>query len=356
MNNFKNKTIAITIVLVLMLSMMASLTLTPNVSAHSPPWQIPTFIYCSASPNPIGVGQSATVFFWLNDIPPTANGAYGDRWTFNLTVTKPDGTVQTLGPYTSDPIGSKAINFVPNTTGNYTFVANFVGDVLTNVNPNPGSGVSYNTTPYINDTYLPCSSAPAILTVQQNPITPIPENPLPTSYWTNPIMANNQNWYVISGNWLATTYPIVNGYQPFSTGPNTAHIAWTKQLNLGGLVGGLTGFGTVGGATMYYTGSSYETEWSTWNLAAPPIVIDGMLYYNQMDPQSREGFYSVNLQTGQTNWFENGTGPMQGGYGTSNSGNFPQLSFVKYTIITQSTKQVHSHTFGHHTQTQLQVR
>ena len=318
----KNKISAAIIALFFILSM----TLITTTNAHSPPWQIPTFMYCSASPNPAGVGQQTTIFFWLNDIPPTANGIYGDRWIFNLTITYPDGSVHSQGPFTSDPIGSKAINFVPDMVGNYTFVAGFNSYVLTNVNPNPAV-IAQNTTPYINDTYLSSVSAPAVLTVQQTPVATTPQNPLPPDYWTFPILAKNQNWYTISGNWLATTYPIVNNYQPFSTAPNTAHVAWTKQLNLGGLVGGLTGFGTVGGASMYYTGSSYETEWSSWNLAGPPIVIDGTLYYNQMDPDSRIGFYSVDLKTGQTNWFENGTGPMQGGYGTGSTGNYPQLSF-----------------------------
>ena len=39
--------------------------------------------------------------------PPTANGNYGDRWTnCTVLVTLPDKTTTTLGPYTSDPVGT----------------------------------------------------------------------------------------------------------------------------------------------------------------------------------------------------------------------------------------------------------
>jgi hypothetical protein len=67
------------------------------VGAHDPPWTVPTWAYISATNNPIGVGQQVVIVFWPNALPPTASGAYGDRWTWNVEVTKPDGTKETLG-------------------------------------------------------------------------------------------------------------------------------------------------------------------------------------------------------------------------------------------------------------------
>ena len=82
--------------------------------AHSPPVNIPTFSFCSVSPNPIGVGQSVNVNFWVGQPPPTASGQFGDRWA-NLTVivTKPDGNKETLGPFTSDATGGSHTTYTP---------------------------------------------------------------------------------------------------------------------------------------------------------------------------------------------------------------------------------------------------
>ncbi len=49
----------------------------------TPAWNIDTWTYTVVSPDIVGVGQTTWVVFWLNAVPPTAVGAYGDRWTFN---------------------------------------------------------------------------------------------------------------------------------------------------------------------------------------------------------------------------------------------------------------------------------
>ena len=85
MTIFKNRIFAIAIAFCLILSMTASIMLLPNANAHYPSINIPTFSFCSVSPNPIGVGQTARVNFWVGQPPPTASGQYGDRWT-NMTV------------------------------------------------------------------------------------------------------------------------------------------------------------------------------------------------------------------------------------------------------------------------------
>jgi hypothetical protein len=41
----------------------------PAASPHTPAWEIPTHAYISVSPNPIGVGQTAFVVFWVDRIP-----------------------------------------------------------------------------------------------------------------------------------------------------------------------------------------------------------------------------------------------------------------------------------------------
>ena len=70
----KNKTESIAIVIILVFSMTTSMILLPNVSAHTPPWQVPTYAYINVAPQPIGTGQQATITFWLDKVPIGAEG------------------------------------------------------------------------------------------------------------------------------------------------------------------------------------------------------------------------------------------------------------------------------------------
>src|SRR3990172_1362383 len=200
MQNLKNKPMAIMIALLLTISMIASITLLPATNAHTPPLTIPTWAYLSVMPNPVGIGQTAYIGFWLDKVPPTAYQEYGDRWhNFTVTVTKPDGTTQTLGPFTSDAAGGSATTYVPTQLGNYTFVFNFPGETLAGANPSPLVGTQYPI--YVGDYFAPSKSPQMSLTVQQDPI-PLSSNiPLPTGYWQRPIPGMNLDWYRIAGNW-----------------------------------------------------------------------------------------------------------------------------------------------------------
>ena len=42
--------------------------LIPNASAHTPAWNIPTYAYIFAAPDPIGVGQTTHVYMWLDEV------------------------------------------------------------------------------------------------------------------------------------------------------------------------------------------------------------------------------------------------------------------------------------------------
>ena len=122
----KNKALALLIAGFFMLSIIAVIPI-PNANAHTPAWNIPTYAYVNASPNPAGIGQTVTLGFWL-DIPPlTANAQYGDRWKgFTVTVTGPSGTT-TLGPYTSDATGGTYAVYTPTAQGTYTVAFSFPG-------------------------------------------------------------------------------------------------------------------------------------------------------------------------------------------------------------------------------------
>jgi outer membrane protein assembly factor BamB len=302
----KRKTIAIVIAVLLTVTMASSTILIPNVNAHDPAWQIPTYSFIVVSPSPIGVGQTANVNFWVNLPPPTASAQYGDRWN-NLTVvvTKPDGSKQTLGPFTSDATGGTFTTFTPDVVGNYSFQMFFGGQTLEGKNPPPGPPTS---NPNIGDYYKPSESNVYTLTVQEEQIGYPPVVPLPSSYWTRPIYGENNAWYTIGGNWLglaastfATTgmYNVNGNYAPYTTAPNTPHILWTKPEAFGGIIGGEFGGSETGN---YYSTSQYEPKFA-------PIIMQGILYYTMYPGSSTypAGWAAVNLHTGETIWTKNTT-------------------------------------------------
>ena len=302
MQNLKTKTMAIMIVAILTVS-MGAMTLT---NAHTPAWQIPTYAYCNVAPNPSGLGQTVTVGMWIQIPPPTAAGTLGDRWHgFKLTVTRPDGTNETLGPFTSDATGGTWTSYTPTALGNYSFVVNYPGETM------PGSGGAAQNNAYIGDYFMPSTSPTAHLLVQEDPIPTLPQIPLPTSYWTRPIQAGNYLWSTLSGNWLgfgahsfATTgrYNATGNYNPYSNAPLAPHIMWTKPVAFGGLMGGEFGGDDT---SNFYSTSQYEPKWA-------PIIINGVMYFNNYPGSINNpvGWTALDLRTGETLWTREDQYPM----------------------------------------------
>jgi hypothetical protein len=284
--------------LILLMTFSALMISLPAASAHDPPWTIPTFAYIVATPDRVGVGQTSILAFWLNWVPPGAGGIGGDRWR-NLTVdvTKPDGSQETLGPFTSDPIGGSYTQYTPTQTGTYTFTFKFQGQVPSLTGPTGIPSVNPSLWDYLNDTFLP-SSATTTLTVQQEQLQTIPDYPLPTNYWTRPIEGQNTEWAKIGSNWLALE-PGDTYYQtqPYGIAPESAHVMWVKPLQDGGITGG-----TYPGEA-YYAGDSYEMRFNN------PIIIHGRLYYDLPlgSAKTGGGYLCVDLRTGEEIWWANWT-------------------------------------------------
>jgi len=92
----KNKTVTIATAIFLTLTMTISLILLPTANAATPPRQIPTYAYLSVAPNPIGVGQRLFVVMWLDAVLPGAAVENDIRVIgFKLTITKPNGSIET---------------------------------------------------------------------------------------------------------------------------------------------------------------------------------------------------------------------------------------------------------------------
>jgi hypothetical protein len=343
MKKSKNKTAATMIALFLMLTIAVSLAALPAANAHTPSWTIPTYAYLSVQPNPVGIGQQAFVNFWLDKVPPTAMQQYGDRWhNFTVTVTKPNGNTETLGPFTSDDVGGAFTTYTPDTLGNYTFVFNFPGEKVLGVNSSPILGTQNPQS--VGDYYQSSTSAKVTLAVQQEPILPYPTTPLPTDYWSRPIFALNTNWYTISGNWLGLgtvsfgasgMYNVTENFNPYTTAPNTAHIMWTKPYAFGGVMGGE--FGGTEYGSHYMSTSQYEPKFA-------PIIMNGVLYYTLYPGSAANpaGWVAVDLRTGETIWTKNTTSVLRCGqiydYISPNQyGGIPYLWALPMALVTRAS-------------------
>ncbi len=283
-NKFQKKQTLTTIALILMLTMaalMASMQFTNAQQAR----EEPTSAFISITPNPVGVGQGAQIRLFLSVFPPNATLFYHG---FQYTITMPDGTTRTSGPFTSDSNGAYDFQFIPSIVGTYTIQFKFPGQTFS--------------MPTVTINRLP-SQTQTTFTVQQEQIRPWPDTPLPTDYWTRPISAEFREWGSISGNWLMGGYNAAGrwyadaaAFNPYTTAPRSPHIVWTKDANLGGLIGGEYG------ADNYYTGIQYDS------LVSPPIIILGRMYYRLFPSLSGAtgrhypGFVCVDLRTGQELW------------------------------------------------------
>ena len=292
----KTKTASIT--LILMLTFSAAILALPIASAHDPGWEIPVYTYVAVTNNPIGVGQNLVIVFWPNAYPPTAVGAYGDRWTWNIEITKPSGGIDTLGPITSDPVGGGWTLYTPTEVGSYTIVAKLEEHLLTGLPEPPGGARG---TEYIGDTFLASTSEPLTVTVQNDPIEAWQETPVTNDYWERPINSANRDWWQLAGNWLAGSAQTCGPTDNFGFGRarESAHVLWAKPYWSGGIMDAR--FGNTGYQTGHYEGLNFR----------PPIVLDGKIYYS-VEYLPREGWYCLDLYTGEELYFRNTTGPVTG--------------------------------------------
>jgi hypothetical protein len=305
------------IVILLTLTMTASILFTvPETSAHNPPWRITTWAYISVCNELIGIGQQEIIVFWPNLIPPTAQGAYGDRYKWTITIIKPDGSNETLPNITSDPVGGGYIAYTPTQTGTYTAVATMADCLLTGQPLYPGR-TNAQQSGYANwgDTVLGDTSEPVNFTVQQDSIQAWKETSLPTEYWARPINDMNRDWYSIASNWLGGSAQVspagasggATTNYGYGAAPESAHILWATPMGPGGLADDR--LGENGYQTSHYDGLSFS----------PPIILNGRVYYNWAW-QPKIGWYCLDLNTGETLYFHNTTGPVNYALRSDSSG------------------------------------
>ncbi len=286
-----NKIKTTVIALLLTLAISSLVAYLPIASAA----EYDMYAFLSVTPSTVGINQQLQITMWLSMPPPTIAefGPMAAQSWHGLTVevTTPSGT-ETLGPFNTESTGSTYTLYTPSEVGTYTFQLTFPGERKNGT----AMGVP------VDDYYKPDTTPKVTVTVQEEPIASYPDTPLPSDYWARPINSENQLWGSISGNWLLERYDGQgNAFNSYTTAPNTAHIVWTKELTFGGIAGGEFG------DQSYYEGHVYENKFN------PPVIINGRLYYNEPDPPAN-GFYCVDLRTGETLFYSDTSNPSGSGY------------------------------------------
>ncbi len=143
--------------LILMITLTIPMIMQAPVKADSTV-NVKTYLFVNAAPSPVGVGQTIFVSLFFSKPVPIIGGFGGATLLENLKVNivKPDGTNETLGPYTSDTTGGVGgLTYTPATTGTYTFQGIFPGQ-------NIGMDSFTNTTYHMN-----ADMSPAVTVVVQ---------------------------------------------------------------------------------------------------------------------------------------------------------------------------------------------
>ena len=284
MQTLKNKTMAITFAILMLVSTFAFAFIAQDTSAQTQSY-VKTFAFIGATPNPVGVGQQTLLHIGITQ--QLANAALGWKG-LSVTITKPDGATETITGVNTDSTGGTGRVYTPDMVGNYTLITHFPEQKM----PTTAGGISANTTMKASD------SDPLTLVVQEEPVAIYPGIPLPTEYWTRPINSQFREWYVVAGSsWMDAKY---------NDAPGSPHVLWTKPLTIGGLVGGELGIvGSGGTSVAFENGDAYEGKWSG------SIILAGRLYYQDAPAASFGGsgttgspilYHCIDLRTGEQYW------------------------------------------------------
>ena len=248
--------------------------------------KVTTYPFIGAIPNPVGVGQE--VLLHIGITMPLQSAEMG--WEgLTVTVKKPDGKTETLGPYKTDSTGGTGVVYIPSMAGNYTLQLHFPEQVTTTtkIAGSMALGVIYP----VGTVFAASDSEELTLVVLEEKVPEYPGFGLPTEYWTRPIDQQIREWWTIAGNWLdgsARNPQYVDGND---YAPETPHVLWTKPLTTGGVVG--APIQEAG----FEPGDAYEGKWRS------RVIIAGKLYYNDGAANDRwQRIVCVDLHTGAELW------------------------------------------------------
>jgi outer membrane protein assembly factor BamB len=268
---------------------MTLLVAFPTTIAQEIEYSKTTHAYIGAIPNPVGVNQQVLIHVGITDFLRL----YHHGWEgLTVTVTKPDGQTETLGPFRTDATGGTGTIYTPTMAGTYTLQTHFPAQTYDwegGISRVPFTGVVK---------YEASDSEVLELVVQQERVPEYQGHNLPTEYWTRPIDAQLWEWSTVAGNWVQEPPGLFA--QNNDDAPETAHILWTKPFASGGLVGGDTGPQSM------ECGDAYEGKFEY------SVIMNGILYYNRFAAVERgggpqQGISAIDLHTGEELWFKNNT-------------------------------------------------
>ena len=275
-------------------------------SGTTPDVTYPTLAYLSFRPNPIGLGQPLLVNVWM--IPPIHVARYF-KDAFLVTLTKPDGTTDKVGPlssYYGD--GTSWFEYTVDQVGTWKIKFDFLGAYYPPGNYTSGAAFTINQTlnAPLGVYYAPSTDGPFEFVVQQELAGSWPPSPLPSDYWTRPVSLENREWWPILGSypntgivgggptWPADTNTYMSNYNfnPYVQGAKSAHIVWRRQNAIGGLIGGTLGQisedDRPGDPSIIYAGRCYQTVYK---------IVDG---------ETQSVWQCYDLRTGEIFWEKTG--------------------------------------------------
>ncbi len=130
-----------------------------------------------------------------------------------------------------------------------------------------------------------------------------PEPPLPTSYWTLPINAQNRRWSTLASNWLLGSW-LLDGFQTEGTAPTsctrTVDRAY-RQLHLPARA--------FQEASLTHSSRVFQGNVNDYDTMVPADNHErnNLLQFTIPIRHDHYGYYAVNLYTGQQLWAKNGT-------------------------------------------------
>ncbi|MEJ2241642.1 MAG: hypothetical protein P8Y18_05830 [Candidatus Bathyarchaeota archaeon] len=118
--------------LILILTISTFFIALPTVTAQEPVYSKATHAYIGAVPNPIGINQQLLLHVGITDYLNIVT----DGWEgLTVTVTRPDGSTETLGPFRTDATGGTGTIYIPTLTGTYTFQTHFPAQTYNWITP-----------------------------------------------------------------------------------------------------------------------------------------------------------------------------------------------------------------------------
>jgi hypothetical protein len=270
----------LTTVLILTLALSSLAIFLPTIVAQEEPLRMKEYVFLNAVPNPVGVGQETLFFIGVRTAMSNVRDGYVG---LSITIERPDGRVDKIENIRTDSTATTGRIYVPSVAGLHKCTAHFPEQPIVNEG---------RFTPPAGTILEAADSIVLELEVTEEPVIHHPGFPLPTEYWTRPIHGMLREWAPIAANSVWGIGFPDNRYLPYNEdAPETAHVLWTKETQMGGIAGGESGDISV------ETGAAYEAKFTY------ATVLGGTLYYNPREARyPTETVTAVDLRTGEERW------------------------------------------------------